>query len=159
MNLPPLLQVALAAMTPLGELRLSIPLGVYALDQPWPMVLLLSILGNMAPVVPLVLGLERAARYLTSFPNPLGRLLLWRASRLRTGYAQRFGKYGPAFLVIFVAIPLPLTGAWSGALAAWAFQVPARFAIPLIGLGVILAGVIVTALTLAGVQAGILLTR
>ena len=151
MNLPPLLQVALAAMTPLGELRFSIPLGVVVLKQPWPTVLLLSILGNMVPVVPLLLGLERASRLLTSFPNPVGRLLLWRAQGLQRGYAQRFRRYGPAFLVIFVAIPLPLTGAWSGALAAWAFQIPPRFAFPLIGLGVVLAGVIVTALTLAGV--------
>jgi uncharacterized membrane protein len=111
----------------------------------------------MAPVIPLVLGLDRASRFLTSFPNPLGRLIMWRAGKLQAAYAERFRKYGPAFLVIFVAIPLPLTGAWSGSLVAWVFQIPARLAIPLIGLGVLLAGLAVTALTLAGVGVGLFL--
>ena len=150
MSIPPLLQVALAAMTPLGELRLSIPLGIYTLDLPWPTVLLLSVAGNMVPVIPLVLGLDRAARFLTSFPNPLGKLLMWRAGKMQAAYAERFRKYGPAFLVIFVAIPLPLTGAWSGSLMAWVFQVPPLRAFFLIGLGVLLAGLAVTALTQFG---------
>ena len=159
MNLPPLLQVLLAAMTPIGELRLSIPLGVYTLDLPWLPVLLLSLVGNMVPVFPLVFGLERLSRLLMSFPNPLGKLLSWRTERLRSAHTERFHKYGPPFLVVLVAIPLPFTGAWTGSLAAWAFQIPSRTAIPLIALGVLIAGVVVTLLTLAGVQVGVLLAN
>jgi uncharacterized membrane protein len=54
-------------------------------------------------------------------------------------------------LVAFVAIPLPFTGAWTGSLAAWVFQVPPRSAIPLIALGVVIAGGVVTAVTLTGI--------
>ena len=157
MTLVEALEVLLAAMTPVGELRLSIPFGVYTLGMPWLPVLLLSLVGNMVPVLLLVPGLERTSRFLTSFPNPLGRLLQWRVERLRQTQAKRFAKYGPAFLVVLVALPLPFTGAWTGSLAAWVFQVPARTAIPLIAVGVLLAGVIVTLLTLAGAQAGIFL--
>lgn len=145
------LWVLLAAMTPIGELRLSIPLGIQGLGMPWYVVLPLSLAGNMVPVFFLVLGLERLARFLLSFPNPVGRFLLWRAGRLRLTQSERFGRYGAAALVIFVAIPLPLTGAWTGSLVAWVFQVPARSAIPLIGLGVVLAGGIVTAVVLTGI--------
>jgi len=61
------------------------------------------------------------------------------------------GKYGYPALVLFVAIPLPLTGAWTGSLIAFLFKIPFKIAFPLISLGVIIAGVIVLALSLAGI--------
>ncbi|MFQ5860407.1 MAG: COG2426 family protein [Dehalococcoidia bacterium] len=147
------------AMTPIGELRLSIPLAIVDMGMPWYQALLLSLAGNMVPVLFLVLGLERIARVLQSFPNPLGRLLAWRSERLRRVHQERFRKYGAVLLVALVAIPLPFTGAWTGSLAAWVFQVPARTAIPLIALGVLIAGTVVTALTVAGVQVSIFLAH
>ena len=67
---------------------------------------------------------------------------------------RRFHTYGDMALVLLVAIPLPMTGAWTGSMAAWVFNIPARRAIPLIGLGVVIAGIIVTALTLSGIRLG-----
>lgn len=148
------LWVLLAAMTPIGELRLSIPLGVLEWGMPWYQVLPLSLVGNLVPVFVLVLGLERISGVLQSFPNPAGRLLAWRAGRLRRAHSERFRRYGAVVLVVFVAIPLPFTGAWTGSLAAWVFQVPPRSAIPLIALGVVIAGVVVTAATLIGTGLG-----
>jgi uncharacterized membrane protein len=104
----------------------------------------------MVPVFVLVLGLERVSNLLLRFPNPVGHLLDWRSRRLRLTQSERFRRYGPAVLVLFVAIPLPFTGAWTGSLAAWVFQVPPRTAIPLIALGVLIAGIVVTAVTLTG---------
>ncbi len=144
--------VLLAAMTPIGELRLSIPLGIQGLGMPWYLVLPLSVLGNLVPVFVLVLGLERMSGLLQSFPNPAGRLLAWKADRLRLAHSERFRRYGAVVLVAFVAIPLPFTGAWTGSLAAWVFRVPPRVAIPLIALGVVLAGGVVTAATLMGIE-------
>ena len=60
-------------------------------------------------------------------------------------------------MVVLVAIPLPMTGAWTGSLAAWVFHIPPRSAIPLISLGVLIAGVIVTLLVEGGIQSGLLL--
>ena len=68
------LRVFLAAMTPIGELRLSIPLGIWGLDMAWQRVLLLSLTGNMVPVLPLLFGLERASPLLDRLPGPFGRL-------------------------------------------------------------------------------------
>ncbi|MDP6510028.1 MAG: small multi-drug export protein [Dehalococcoidia bacterium] len=144
------LWVLLAAMTPVGELRLAIPLGIQGLGMHWTPVLALSLIGNMVPVFVLVLGLDRVPNLLQRFPNPVRHLLDWRSRRLRLTQSERFRRYGPAVLVLFVAIPLPFTGAWTGSLAAWVFQVPPRTAIPLIALGILIAGIIVTAVTLTG---------
>ncbi len=151
------LWVLLAAMTPVGELRLAIPLGIQGLDMPWASVLALSLTGNMVPVFVLVLGLERVSNLLLRSPNPVGHLLDWRSRRLRLTQSERFRRYGPVVLVLFVAIPLPLTGAWTGSLAAWVFQVPPRTAIPIIALGVLIAGIIVTAVTLTSASLNSLL--
>ncbi len=149
-----LLATFAAAMTPIGELRLAIPLAIYTLDIPWYVALPVAIAGNMVPVLVLVPGLNRLSRFLQSFPNPAGRLLAWQTERIRRVQGSRFQKYGDLALVLVVAIPLPMTGAWSGSLAAWVFDIPARRAIPLIGLGVVIAGIIVTALTLSGIRLG-----
>jgi uncharacterized membrane protein len=138
-----------AAMTPIGELRLAIPLGI-SKGVPWALALPIAMIGNMVPVLLLIPGLDRLSRFLLSFPNPIGRVLTWRVERLRQTHTSRFQRYGAVALVVLVAIPLPMTGAWTGSLAAWIFRVPARQAIPLIAMGVVIAGLIVTALTVSG---------
>lgn len=157
MDLSALLSTFLAAMTPIGELRLSIPLGIWKFQLPWYQALPVSILGNIVPVLVLVPGLERVAQLLRRFRNPAVRVLDWRAERLRRTHGGRFQRYGPLALVVLVAIPLPMTGAWTGSLAAWVFHIPPRSAIPLISLGVLIAGVIVTLLVEGGIQSGLLL--
>ena len=144
-------------MTPIGELRFSIPLGIWGLDMAWQPVLLLSLAGNMVPVVPLLVGLDRLSPLFDRLPGPLGRLWAWRTQRIRTAYADRIDRYGALALILIVGIPLPFTGAWTGSLVAWMFQVPKRRAIPSIALGVLLAGAIVTGLVLAGVEAAVIL--
>ncbi len=152
-----LLRVFLSAMTPIGELRLSIPLGILGSDLPWLPVFLVSVAGNMAPVLPLLLGLERVSALLRRLPGPMGRLWEWRTERVRSAHADRIRRYGALALIFIVAVPLPLTGAWTGSLAAWLFQIPVRVALPAIAAGVVMAGIIVTAVVLAGLQIGLVL--
>ena len=141
----------LTAMTPIGELRASIPLGIVTFDLSWPQVLLLSIAGNLVPVPFLILGLRRAGKWLESFPNPAGRFLLWRSARLEARLGGSVKQYGSLAIIAIVAIPLPMTGAWTGSLAVWALKVPLRQGLLAIAVGVVIAGVVVTALTLAGI--------
>lgn len=152
LSIPEALQILLAAMTPVGELRLSIPLGILSHGMPWYQVFFLSLAGNMLPVPFILFVLTKGTQVLEKLPIPVHRLLEWRTDHLRKTYTRRFEKFGPVFLIVLVAIPLPFTGAWTGSLAAWVFHLPPRIAIPLIWLGVLIAGVIVTSLTLAGVQ-------
>ena len=149
-----LLLTFVAAMTPIGELRLAIPFGIIQHDVSWYLVLPIAVGGNMVPVLILIPGLNRLSRMLSSFPNPAGKLLAWQENRLRRVQSRRFDRYGGLALVILVAIPLPMTGAWTGSLAAWTFGIPPRRAIPLIALGVLIAGLIVTVVTLSGIELG-----
>ena len=98
-----------------------------------------------------LLILPRLAAFLTSLSNPLGSLLLWRSRVLRERVSQKFQRYGPLALTVLVAVPLPITGVWTGCLAAWTFGIPFWRALPPIALGAGIAGVIVTGLTALGV--------
>jgi hypothetical protein len=60
-------------------------------------------------------------------------------------------KYGYLALIPFVAIPLPLTGGWTGSIIAFLYQVPFKIAFPLIALGVMVAGIIVLFATKTGI--------
>ena len=150
--MPDELLTFLAAMTPLGELRLSIPLGIWRLDMAWPLVLALSVVGNMLPVPFLIWALRAAGRRVERMDNVLGRLLRWRTRSIRERWGDRIRRYGFPTIVLIVAIPLPLTGAWTGSLAVWALHVPAARGLVAIATGVVIAGGIVTAATLAGIE-------
>ena len=147
-----ILTTFIAAMTQIGELRLAIPLAIYPREVPWYIALPVAIVGNMIPVLILVPSLNRISKMLLSFRNPAGSLLKWQTKRLQSAHSLRFQKYGAMALIILVAIPLPMTGAWTGSLAAWVFQIPPIQAVILIGLGVLIAGIIVTILTLSGIE-------
>ena len=148
-----LIVVLLASMTPIGELRLSIPLAIYSYNLPWQTALLISVLGNMVPVVLLVFGIDKVCSILLRYNNPVGRLLMWQQRRIIRLQTRRFQSYGAVLLVMLVAVPLPMTGAWTGSFAAWTFGIPPSRAIPLIAIGVTLAGIIVTLVTMTGIYA------
>ena len=150
--MPDELLTLLAAMTPLGELRLSIPLGILTLDMAWPLVLALSVAGNMLPVPFLLWALRTVGARVERMDNVLGSLLRWRTRGIEERWGDRIRRYGFPAIVVIVAIPLPLTGAWTGSLAVWALHVPAARGLLAIATGVVIAGAIVTALTLAGIE-------
>ncbi|MSQ26440.1 MAG: hypothetical protein EXR49_09320 [Dehalococcoidia bacterium] len=146
------LATLLTAMAPVGELRAAIPLGMLTHDLSWQQAFLWGVLGNLIPVPLLLWGLEPGSRLVRRIAPPVGWLLDWRAARLRRksdSWVQRWGVWG---LLPFVAVPLPLTGAWTGCLVAWAFGMDRRRALAATVLGVAGAGVIVTALVQAGVH-------
>ncbi len=149
------------SMAPICELRCAIPLGMESYhipwlgtigyNLPWYWVFPVSIIGNLVPAVFWLLALPRLARLLTSFPNPLGKFLAWRSEQLRKRNAERFHKYGPLALTAFVAVPLPITGVWTGSLLAWVFEIPFWRALAFIALGALISGTIVTVLTALGI--------
>jgi len=141
-------EIFLIAMSPIFELRGSIPvaLGVYQ----WPVwsAYFVSIIGNLVPVVFLLLLLESVSKYLSSHSRLFSRFFTWLFERTRKRHGTKFERWQDFALVILVAIPLPFTGAWTGSLCAFVFGIPFKKALPLIALGVIIAGFIVTLITL-----------
>lgn len=146
----PDLAVFVIAMLPIVELRGAIPVAIAAFGMPWSKAFLLSVAGNIVPVVPILL-LYRPIRRTLSVFGFLRRYFEWTERRAQAK-GELVAKYGAIGLSLFVAIPLPMTGAWTGAIAALLFGIKPRWAVPAISLGVVIAGVIVTVMTV-GIKA------
>lgn len=135
-------KVLLLSAAPIAELRGGLPLAL-SLGFPPAAAYALAVVGNLLPVPLLLLSLGQLLPQVRTVPGPLGRAagryLAWQEARHRT----RFARLGEGALVVLVAIPLPMTGAWTGSLAAVLLGIPLRRALPLIALGVLLAGGIV----------------
>ncbi|HOK35218.1 MAG TPA: small multi-drug export protein [Candidatus Pacearchaeota archaeon] len=146
----PEIQVLLLAMAPISELRGAIPVGLTILHLPFWEVFLISFLGNLIPVIFLLLFLEPFANFLSKNFSIFKKFFDWLFQRTRKNITPSIEKYGKKALVIFVGIPLPITGGWTGSVAAFLFDMPFKIAFPLISLGVLIAGIIVSMLTLSG---------
>lgn len=146
-GLPEELIVLIVAGLPISELRGAIPIGV-VLGLPLARILFLSIIGNLIPVIPLLMFLEPVSSKLRQF-RLWSRFFKWLFDRTekRAKIVQRYEALG---LILFVAIPLPVTGAWTGCVAASLFKIKFRYAFFAIACGVLIAAAIVTTLTLAG---------
>lgn len=141
-SLPAPLAVTLAAMLPILELRGAIPFA-RVLDLTSGSAYLWSVVGNLVPVPFILWWIEPVTRWAESHWGWLHRLLERLFASTRRRHTTRFERLRDLALVTFVAIPLPVTGAWSGALAAFVFGIDRRRAFGLIALGVMIAGVIV----------------
>lgn len=142
-----ILKTLIIAMIPIGELRAALPLAISHYHLSIPLAFTLAVVGNMLPVIFIAFLLEPVSKFLME----KSRFFNWFFNKLfhytRTKHSKKFEQLEEVALVTFVAIPLPMTGAWSGALAAFVFGIPPKKSLPLIFLGVLIAGVIVTVLT------------
>jgi uncharacterized membrane protein len=134
--------VILMAMTPVGELRAAIPLAIGYYNMGYAEAFVLSVIGNMLPVLPLLLFLGPVSNWLRRYAI-LDRFFTWLFARTRR-HSERMEKYGALGLIPFVAIPLPVTGAWTACAVAFVFGIHFRYAFVAILAGVIIAGILVT---------------
>jgi uncharacterized membrane protein len=155
--MPDWLQMLLLSAIPLTELRASIPIAFTLMKDAWGwswwQIYALAVAGNMLPVPFILWFLDPVSRFLSRW-GFFRRFFdgLFERARRRAGLSIE--KYEALGLAVFVAIPLPMTGAWSGCVAAYLFGIPARLALPSILLGVAGAGAIVT-LIMTGALAGL----
>ncbi len=130
---------------PIAELRGGIPLAI-SRGYPAGAAYFLAVLGNLLVVPILLVGLRYGEDLLLRW-RPTRALLEWLFARTRRK-GRLVERAGPVALVLLVAIPLPGTGAWTGAIAARLFGIPMRRALPWIGLGVLIAGIVVLLVSL-----------
>jgi len=142
------MRVFFVAMMPFLELRGSIPLALFEYGLPIQSAYLISVLGNIFPVIFILLFLDRVQRFLSNHFYFFNRFFVWLFERTRKKHQLKFEKWKEFALIILVAIPLPVTGAWTGSLCAFLFGIPFKKALPLISLGVVIAGIIVTLISL-----------
>jgi len=136
------------AMIPVIELRGAIPVAINAFHLPWYEAYGLAVLGNLLPVPILILFFDSAAKIISKVP--IGKRFIDWLINLGTGRSKKIEKYKELGLFIFVAIPLPVTGAWTASLISIILGFKFRIAFLFIALGVLAAGVIVTILSLLG---------
>ncbi len=140
----------LIASLPISELRGAIPISITQFGFTPIKAFLLSIFGNMLPVIPLLF-------FLNYFTERLSKIKFFKKffdwwferTKRRSSIVEKYEAVG---LSLFVAIPLPMTGAWTGCVAAYLFRIKFRYAFPAIVAGVIIAGIIVTLTTIGVIR-------
>ncbi|MFH1842217.1 MAG: small multi-drug export protein [bacterium] len=149
-DMHPLLAVFLISMLPVSELRGSIIFGHSLTDAGALPIYLAAVAGNFVPVLPLLLLLRPIENHLRRF-GWIDRFLDWlfRRTVSRSGLIRKYQSIG---LILFVAIPAPMTGAWTGSIAAYLFKLPLRMALPCIILGICLAGLVMTLAMMGVIQ-------
>lgn len=134
----------LVSMIPVVELRGGIPFGV-ALGLPVWAAYLAAVIGNLIPAPFIIVYIRRIFQWMRRRLPKFNRLVdaLERKAHLKGVKVSRFKYLG---LAVFVALPLPGTGAWTGSLAAAFLDMPLRRAIPSVIAGVVTAGLIISGL-------------
>lgn len=133
----------LIAMSPIVEIRGAIPAAlIYGL--PLSHAFFWAVLGNIISAVFVLLLLEPISKILIDNFKIFNRFFKKLFEKTRQKHNHRFEKWGALALIAFVAIPLPFTGSWTGAVAAFVFGIPFKKSFPLISLGIMIAGVIVS---------------
>lgn len=145
MPMKDILLTFLVAMVPVVELRGAIPFGVVRGLNLWTAIIA-SVLGNLVPVPFIILFIRRIFAWMRAHMPKLDGLVTRMEKKAEKNRAA-VEKYAFWGLAILVAIPLPGTGAWSGALVAAMMEMRLKRAFPAIVIGVVIAGVIVSVVT------------
>ncbi len=148
LGIPGELVIIILSAMPISELRGAIPVAINLLHFPWYYAFLIALIGNILPVPFLLLLLTPVSRALSRvkvFERIFGKLFEHAGKR-----GKVIEKYELIGLTLFVAIPLPITGAWTGSIVAVLFRLKFAHALVSILIGIIISGAIVTALSLLG---------
>ncbi|MBQ5350450.1 MAG: small multi-drug export protein [Oscillospiraceae bacterium] len=132
-------------MVPVLELRFAIPFGVTR-GLGLKVSMAVSILGNLVPVPFIIVFIRRVFSWLRSKNESFNKMVSGLEARAESKrhIVVRYAFWG---LVILVAIPLPGTGAWTGALVAAMMRIRLRRAFPAVALGVVIAAFVVSVIT------------
>ena len=131
----------LLSMVPVIELRGAIPLGA-GLGLPWYINYIVCVVGNFLPVPFILLFIRVVLNWMKKVPK-LDKIALWLEERAAKN-SDRVSKYATWGLMLFVAIPLPGTGAWTGSLVAALLEMRLKHSLLSVFFGVLVAGVIVS---------------
>lgn len=146
--MPRELAVFLMSMLPVTELRASIPIGILKYDLAPMSTFIWSVLGNTLLGALTALLITPVTKLIIEKISFLDKIWQKYIGRLHDKHKEKFEKWQAWALVSFVAIPLPMTGAFSGAVAASIFKIEIKKTVPLIFLGCLISGIIVTFMTL-----------
>ncbi len=145
--LPEWFQIFFFSMFPWLEARYIIPYAMLFLEWPWWQAFPLAVFGNMLPIPFVLLFFKYAEKFLRRYMF-WSRIMDWFFARTRKRADVTIQKYEHIGLFIFVAIPLPFTGAWTGSLIAYLFNLKFSKSLITIFIGLLAAAILMIALTL-----------
>lgn len=148
-QLPGPVAVMLLAFSPVGEVRVSVPVGILAYDMGWGEVIVWSLIGNLA-VAPVATWFYRWVEWLARKADWLNRLLDRMYGRTRHKESARIEKWQEAAVALFIAVPFPGSGAWSGVLVAHVFGLQWKKTWSYYYAGVVASTFLVTILVVTG---------
>lgn len=134
--------IILLGALPFFEARYAIPAAILY-GFPPQAAFALGLIGNILPVIPLLLLLEPVSGWLRARSGAMDRFFAWLFERTRR-HEDAVRRYGAPALFFFVALPVPVTGTWSGCAAAFVFGMRFREAFPAIVCGAVVAALITT---------------
>ena len=135
------------SMIPWWESRYAIPFAMLHFQWDWWQALPFAVIGNMLPIPFIILFFHLVEKWLRNYKT-WSRFMDWLFAKTRKRADSKIRKYEYIGLIFFVAIPLPFTGAWTGALIAYLFDLKFTKSIITIFIGVLIAASIMIALTL-----------
>ncbi len=147
-DLPAELAVFLLAMVPIIEVRGSIPLAIVSYELSPFMAVMWSFLGNTVAGFLIIVTAMPLVRFIIERWHGARKVWERYIHRIETKNRAAFEKWGAIALILFVAIPLPMTGIFTGAVASTIFQIPLKKALPLLCIGSFIASILVTIITL-----------
>jgi uncharacterized membrane protein len=150
-SLPEWFRIFFFSMVPWLEARYVMPFAITVLGWPWWKAFPIAVIGNILPVPFVLLFFQYIEKFLRRFPfwvHVMDKLFNYTRRRADT----KIKRYEHLGLLLFVALPVPFTGAWTGALIAYLFNLRFTKSLITISIGVIIAATIMTALTIAGVD-------
>lgn len=150
-SLPDWLVTIIISMMPFVELRLSLPLAIAYYNMDWRLAFTIAVIGNVIPVPFIMLFLGKIERWLRKYrwwEKKMDKFFDYTRRRATTSI-KRYEVIG---LWLYVAIPLPVTGAWTGALIAYLFDLNIKRSFYSITAGVLTAGLIVLFVTLGAIE-------
>ena len=146
------LSVIILGALPISEVRGAIPTAIFAYQFPPWKAYILAVTGNIIAGLSVFIVLKYLSEFIVRRSNQAKKIFSWLFEHTKKHHTGHFKRYKYSFwaLFIFIAMPLPLTGAWSGAIAAVIFGMPPKVAALAIVSGVSVAGIIVIILSQAG---------
>jgi uncharacterized membrane protein len=141
--------VFLVSMVPIIELRGAVPIGT-GMELPWLQTLIIAMIGNMIPV-PFIFFFARKILVWGSEKPIIGKFFSWCLNKGHKGgkkLQEKAGRGTFLALLLFVGIPLPGTGAWTGTLAASLLDIDFKRSVIAVMLGVLMAGIIMTLISM-----------
>jgi len=144
---PDWFQIFFGSMIPWIEARYVIPYAMLELQWTWWQAFPLAVAGNMLPIPFILLFFQHAEKFLRRYKFWI-RIMDWLFARTRKRANNKIIKYEYLGLLVFVALPIPFTGGWTGALIAYLFGLKFSKSLITIFIGVVIAAIIMITVTL-----------